>query len=326
MTKAVRIHEHGGPDVLVYEELAIGKPGKGQVRIRQTAIGLNFIDVYHRTGLYPTPQLPCTLGMEGAGVVESVGDEVSEIQVGDRVAYAGMPVGAYASERVMPAAMLVKLPDTISGEQAAAMMLQGMTAQYLIRSTYRVKRGETILLHAAAGGVGLILCQWAKALGVTVIGTVGSEEKAVLARAHGCEHIILYKEENFAERVREITNGKGVPVVYDSIGKDTFEGSLDCLSPRGVMVSFGNASGPVPAFEPGILAQKGSLYLTRPLLMTYTATRQELLASAGELFDVVARGSVKIEINQRYLLSEAAQAHSDLEARKTTGSTVLIPE
>lgn len=326
MIKTVRIHEHGGPEMLVYEELAIGKPGTGQVRIRQSAIGLNFIDVYHRTGLYPVPQLPCTLGMEGAGVVESVGDEVSEIQVGDRVAYAGMPVGAYASERVMHASMLVKLPDTISEEQAAAMMLQGMTAQYLIRSTYRVKRGETILLHAAAGGVGLILCQWAKALGVTVIGTVGSEEKAVLARAHGCEHTILYKDEKFAERVREITNGKGVPVVYDSIGKDTFEGSLDCLSPRGVMVSFGNASGPVPAFEPAILAQKGSLYLTRPLLMTYTATRQELLASAGELFDVVARGSVKIEINQRYLLSEAAQAHSDLEARKTTGSTVLIPE
>jgi NADPH2:quinone reductase len=326
MTKAVRIHEHGGPDVLVYEELAIGKPGKGQVRIRQTAIGLNFIDVYHRTGLYPVPQLPCTLGMEGAGVVEGVGDEVSEIQVGDRVAYADMPIGAYASERVMPASLLVKLPDTISEEQAAAMMLQGMTAQYLIRSTYRVKRGETILLHAAAGGVGLILCQWAKALGVTVIGTVGSEKKAALARAHGCEHTILYKNEKFAERVREITNGKGVPVVYDSIGKDTFEGSLDCLSPRGVMVSFGNASGPVPAIEPAILAQKGSLYLTRPLLMTYTATRQELLASAGELFDVVARGSVKIEINQRYLLSEAAQAHSDLEARNTTGSTVLIPE
>lgn len=326
MIKTVRIHEHGGPEMLVYEELAIGKPGTGQVRIRQLAIGLNFIDVYHRTGLYPVPQLPCTLGMEGAGVVESVGDEVSEIQVGDRVAYAGMPVGAYASERVMHASMLVKLPDTISEEQAAAMMLQGMTAQYLIRSTYRVKRGETILLHAAAGGVGLILCQWAKALGVTVIGTVGSEEKAVLARAHGCEHTILYKDEKFAERVREITNGKGVPVVYDSIGKDTFEGSLDCLSPRGVMVSFGSASGPVPAFEPAILAQKGSLYLTRPLLMTYTATRQELLASAGELFDAVARGSVKIEINQRYLLSEAAQAHSDLEARKTTGSTVLIPE
>lgn len=326
MTKAIRIHKHGGPDMLVYEELAIVKPGTGQVHIRQTAIGLNFIDVYHRTGLYPVPQLPFTPGMEGAGVVESVGDEVSEIQVGDRVAYAGMPVGAYASERVMPASMLVKLPDTISEEQAAAMMLQGMTAQYLIRSTYRVKEGETILLHAAAGGVGLILCQWAKALGVTVIGTVGSEEKAALARAHGCEHTILYKDEKFAERVREITNGKGVPVVYDSIGKDTFEGSLDCLSPRGVMVSFGNASGPVPAFEPGILAQKGSLYLTRPLLMTYTATRQELLASAGELFDVVARGSVKIEINQRYLLSEAAQAHSDLEARKTTGSTVMIPE
>lgn len=326
MTKTVRIHEHGGPDVLIYEELAIGKPGKGQARIRQSAIGLNFIDVYHRTGLYPVPQLPCTLGVEGAGVVESVGDEVSEIQVGDRVAYAGMPVGAYASERVMPASMLVKLPDTISEEQAAAMMLQGMTAQYLIRSTYKVKRGETILLHAAAGGVGLILCQWAKALGVTVIGTVGSAEKAVLARAHGCEHTILYKDEKFAERVREITNGKGVPVVYDSIGKDTFEGSLDCLSPRGVMVSFGNASGPVPAFEPAILAQKGSLYLTRPLLMTYTATRQELLASAGELFDAVARGSVKIEINQRYLLSEAARAHSDLEARQTSGSTVLIPE
>ncbi len=325
MAKAVRIHEPGGPEKLIYEDVEVGTPGEGEVRIRHTAIGLNFIDVYHRTGLYPL-ELPSAIGMEAAGIVEEIGDGVSEVSVGDRVAYAGMPIGSYASERVMPAAMLVVLADEINDETAAAMMLQGMTAQYLIRGTYRVQKGETILLHAAAGGVGLILSQWAAALGVTVIGTVGSEEKAALAREHGCAHTILYNEENFTERVREITNGEGVPVVYDSIGKDTFEGSLDCLRPRGMMVSFGNASGPVAPFEPAILAQKGSLYFTRPTLMTYTATRDELLASANDLFDVVANGDVKININQRYPLSEAAQAHRDLEARKTTGSTILLPE
>lgn len=326
MAKGIRIHQHGGPEKLVYEDVDVGLPGAGEVRLRQTAIGLNFIDVYHRTGLYPVPQLPSSIGMEGAGIVEELGEGVSDLKVGDRVAYAGMPVGAYVSERVLPASQLVKLPDTISDEMAAAMMLQGMTVQYLIRSTYRIKQGETILLHAAAGGIGLILCQWAKALGVTVIGTVGSEEKAKLARTHGCTHTILYNDENFTDRVREITGGEGVPVVYDSIGKDTFEGSLDCLSPRGLMVSFGNASGPVENFGLGILAQKGSLYITRPTLMTYTASRDELLASANELFEVVAKGDVKIEINQRYHLSEAGQAHRDLEARKTTGSTILMPE
>ncbi len=325
MAKAVRIHQTGGPENLVYEDVEVSNPGTGEVKVQQSAVGLNFIDVYQRTGLYPLALLPAVIGMEGAGVVETIGEGVNDLQPGDRVAYAGMPVGAYASERVMPASTLIKLPEAISEEQAAAMMLQGMTVQYLIRSTYRVKSGETVLLHAAAGGVGLIFCQWAKALGVSVIGTVGSEEKAALARAHGCEHTILYNEENFTERVREITNGQGVPVVYDSIGKDTFEGSLDCLRPRGMMVSFGNASGPVPPFEPGILAQKGSLYLTRPTLMNYTATRKELVASAQELFEVVESGDVKIEIGQRYPLAEAAKAHRDLEARRTTGSTVLIP-
>jgi NADPH2:quinone reductase len=326
MAKGIQIHQHGGPEALVYEDVEVRAPGAGEVRLRQTAIGLNFIDVYHRTGLYPVPQLPSSIGMEAAGIVENVGEGVSSLKVGDRVAYAGMPVGAYVSERVVPASMLVKLPEKISDEQAAAMMLQGMTVQYLIRSTYRIKSGETILLHAAAGGIGLILCQWAKALGVTVIGTVGSREKAELARAHGCTHTILYNEENFTDKVREITSGEGVPVVYDSIGKDTFEGSLDCLKPRGLMVSFGNASGPVDNFGLGMLAQKGSLYVTRPTLMTYTASREELLASANELFDVVAKGDVKIEINQRYPLSKAGQAHRDLEARLTTGSTVLLPE
>ena len=326
MSKAILIHEHGGPEKLTYGDIDVADPGVGEALVRHTAIGLNFIDVYHRTGLYPVSGFPAVIGMEGAGVVEAIGDGVSDVSIGDRVAYAGMPIGAYATSRVMPAAMLVKLPDTISDEQAGAMMLQGMTAQYLIRSTYRIKAGETILLHAAAGGVGLILSQWAKSLGVSVIGTVGSEEKAALARAHGVEHTILYNDENFTERVREITNGKGVPVVYDSIGKDTFEGSLDCLSPRGFMVTFGNASGPVPPFEPAILSQKGSLYITRPTLMAYTATREDLLASANDLFDVVASGAVKININQRYPLAEAGQAHRDLEARKTTGSTILLPE
>lgn len=325
MAKAIRIHEHGGPEVFHWEDVSVDPPGPGEARLKQTAIGLNFIDVYHRTGLYPLGDLPAIPGMEGAGIIEAVGDNVSEFTVGDRVAYASPPPGAYAEERLIPADRLVRLPDNIDDRQAAGMMLQGMTVQYLLRSTYRVQEGETILFHAAAGGVGLIACQWAKHLGATVIGTVGSEEKAELARAHGCDHTILYREEDVVERVMELTGGKGVPVVYDSVGKETFEASLDCLRPRGLLVSFGNASGPVPSFEPGILAQKGSLYLTRPTLMTYTAERNELVASAEELFDVVEGGAVKIEINQVYPLSEAARAHEDLESRKTTGSTVLLP-
>jgi len=325
MTKAICIHETGGADVLRYEDVEVGAPGPGQVRLKQTAIGLNYIDVYFRSGLYPLPSFPCVIGLEGAAVVEAVGEAVTELKEGDRVAYASPPAGAYAEARLMPADRLVKLPDAISDRQAAAMMLQGMTVEYLIRRTYRVEPGDTVLLHAAAGGVGLIACQWLNHLGATIIGTVGSEEKAALAKAHGCHHTINYREEDFAARVREITDGDGVPVVYDSIGKSTFEGSLNCLRPRGLMVTFGNASGPVSDFNTGILAQKGSLYLTRPTLFTYTASRQDLLASAGALFDVVQSGKVKIEINQTYPLAEAAQAHRDLEDRKTTGSTILLP-
>ncbi len=322
---AIRIYETGGPDVLKWEKVEVVAPGTGEVLLDQTAVGLNFIDVYHRTGLYPLEQLPATPGMEGAGVVAAVGVGVTEFKVGERVAYAGLPPGAYAEKRLIPADRLVTLPEAIEDRQAAAMMLQGMTAQYLLRSTYRVQSGDTILLHAAAGGVGLIACQWAKALGATVIGTVGSEEKATLAVAHGCDHTILYRQENIAERVREITGGAGVPVVYDSVGRETFAASLDCLRPRGVLVSFGNASGPVAPFEPGILAQKGSLYFTRPTLMTYTASRADLLASAKELFDIVLSGKVEIEIGQTYALADAAEAHRDLEGRKTVGSTVLLP-
>ena len=325
MPKAIRIHEHGGPEVLRWEEVEVGEPGPGQLRVRHGAVGLNYIDVYHRTGLYPLPSLPWTLGMEGAGRVEAVGEGVTEFKPGDRIAYASPPVGAYAEVRLMPADRVVALPDAIDDRTAAAMMLQGMTAQYLLRRTYRVQPGDAILLHAAAGGVGLIASQWARHLGATVIGTVGSEEKAELARAHGCHHAILYNRENFVERVREITGGQGVAVVYDSVGKDTFMGSLDCLRPLGMMVSFGNASGPVPPFEPGILAAKGSLFFTRPTLMTYTAKRADLLASAAELFEVVASGAVRIEVRQTYPLAETARAHRDLEARKTTGSTVLLP-
>lgn len=325
MSKAIRMYETGGPDVLRWEDVEVGKPGPGEVLLEQSAVGLNYIDVYHRTGLYPLPQLPATPGLEGAGKVLAVGDGVGELCPGDAVAYASPPAGAYAERRLMPADRLVKLPDFIDQRHAAAMMLQGMTVQYLLRRTYRVAAGDVILFHAAAGGVGLIACQWAKSLGVTVIGTVGSEEKAALAKAHGCTHTILYREENVAERVRELTDGKGVAVVYDSVGKDTFDASLDCLRPMGILVSFGNASGPVPPFESGILAQKGSLFFTRPTLMTYTANRQDLLNSADELFKVVESGDVRIKINQTYPLSEAAQAHRDLEARKTTGSTVLIP-
>jgi NADPH2:quinone reductase len=325
MPKAIRIHEYGGPEVLRWEEVDVGDPGPGQLRVRHGAVGLNYIDVYHRTGLYPLPSLPWTLGMEGAGWVEAVGEGVAEFKVGDRVAYASPPVGAYAEVRLIPADRVVALPEAIDDLTAAAMMLQGMTAQYLLRRTYRVQPGDAILLHAAAGGVGLIASQWARHLGATVIGTVGNDEKAELARAHGCHHAIVYTRENFVERVREITGGQGVAVVYDSVGKDTFTGSLDCLRPLGMMVSFGNASGPVPPFEPGILAAKGSLFLTRPTLMTYTAKRVDLVASAAELFEVVASGVVNIEVRQTYPLAEAARAHRDLEARRTTGSTVLLP-
>ncbi len=325
MTHAIRIHQPGGPEALVWEEVEVGAPGPGEVRLAQNAVGLNYIDVYHRTGLYPVPALPTAIGMEAAAIVEAVGDGVAELAPGARVASASGPVGAYAEARLMPAGRVVKLPDEISDQQAAAMMLQGMTTRYLIRRTYRVAAGETVLFHAAAGGVGLIACQWLKHLGATVIGTVGSEEKAALARAHGCDHTINYRSENFSERVRELTDGAGVPVVYDSVGKDTFEGSLGCLAPMGMMVSFGNASGPVPAFEPSILSAKGSLFLTRPSLIHYTAKREDLVASAEDLFEVVGSGAVKIEVNQTYPLAETAQAHRDLEARKTTGSTIMLP-
>jgi NADPH2:quinone reductase len=325
MSSAIRIHQFGGPEVLQMEEVSVGHPGPGEVKLKQTAVGLNYIDVYHRTGLYPLPNLPATPGMEGAGIVAEVGAGVQEVAVGDRVAYAGQPPGAYAEERLIPAHRLVRLPDAINDQQAAGMMLQGMTVQYLLRSTFRIKKGDTILFHAAAGGVGLIACQWARHLGATVIGTVGSPEKAALAKAHGCDYPLLYREEDWVARVMEITEGAGVPVVYDSVGKDTFLKSFDCLRPLGLMVSFGQASGPVAPLETGLLAAKGSLFLTRPTLMTYTARRDDLLASATELFDVVRSGAVNIEVKQTYPLGEAAQAHRDLEARKTTGSTVLIP-
>lgn len=324
MTKAVRIHQTGGPEALVYEDVEVGDPGEGQARIRHTAIGLNFIDTYHRSGLYPLP-LPTGIGSEAAGVVEAVGPGVDYLKAGDRVAYAGGTPGSYAEARLMPADRLVKIPDGISDEQAAGMMLKGMTAQYLIRRTFRVQAGQTVLFHAAAGGVGLIAGQWLKALGCTTIGTVGSDEKAALAKAHGYDHTIVYTRENFTERVLEITGGAKLPVVFDSVGKDTFMGSLDCLQPLGMLVVFGNGSGPVPAFNLGLLAQKGSLYVTRPTLVSYTASRADLVACANELFDVVKSGKVRIEINQRYALKDAQQAHRDLEGRKTTGSTVLLP-
>ncbi|MEE8189623.1 MAG: quinone oxidoreductase [Kiloniellales bacterium] len=325
MSKAIRIHKTGGPEEMRWEDVEVGAPGPGEARVKQTAVGLNYIDVYHRSGLYPLPALPAVIGMEGAGVVEELGEGVTGLRTGDRVAYAAPPPGSYAEERNMPADRLIKLPAEISDLQAAAMMLQGMTVQYLTRRTYRVRKGDTVLFHAAAGGVGLIACQWLKHLGATVIGTVGSEEKAELARAHGCAHTINYRNEDVAERVKEITEGAGVPVVYDSVGKDTFEGSLACLAPRGLMVGFGNASGPVPPFDLARLAPMGSLYITRPTLMNYTAKREDLVAGANELFEAVLSGAVKIEINQTYPLAETAQAHRDLEARKTTGSTVLLP-
>jgi NADPH2:quinone reductase len=320
----MRIHKHGGPEVMQWEDIDVPAPGPGQARIRHTAVGLNYVDTYNRSGLYPA-QLPLIVGGEGAGVVEAVGPGVTDIKAGDRVAYGAAPIGSYCEARVIPADRLVKIPDGITDQQAASMMLKGLTTQYLIRSTYRVKSGETILFHAAAGGVGLIFGQWAKHLGATAIGTVGDAEKAKLAKAHGYAHVINYREQNFTEEVKKITKGAGVPVVYDGVGKDTWAGSLDCLQPRGLMVSFGNASGAVPPVNLGILATKGSLYVTRPTLGTYVAKREELVANANELFDLVKKGIVKIEVNQTYALKDAAQAHRDLESRKTTGSTVLIP-
>lgn len=324
MTKAIRIHRFGGPEEMRWEDVEVGQPGPGQALVRHTAVGLNFIDVYHRTGVYPLA-LPAVLGMEAAGVVEAVGPEAGNVRVGDRVAYASPPVGAYCQSRVMAADRLVTLPHDIDDRQAAGMMLRGMTAQYLLRRTYRVQPGETILVHAAAGGLGLLLCQWGKHLGATVIGTVGSDAKAELARANGCDHTIVYTRENFVERTRALTGGDGVPVVYDSVGKTTFDGSLECLRPFGTMILIGQSSGKVPPFDLGLLAAKGSLYITWPTLMTYTAKRADLVASAAELFDVVKSGAVKIKVNQTYALQDAAQAHRDMEARKTTGSTVLLP-
>jgi NADPH2:quinone reductase len=323
MPHAIRIYETGGPEKMRWEEVQVGDPGPGEVRVRNTAVGLNFIDTYHRTGLYPMP-LPMTLGMEGAGVVEAVGPKVKEFKVGDRVAYAN-PIGAYADVLIRPVARLVKIPAGVDDKIAAAIMLKGMTAWYLCRRTFKVGKGHTVLIHAAAGGVGQILSQWCKALGATVIGTVGSDEKAAIAKKCGCKHVIVTSKEKFVDRVKEITKGKGVPVVYDGVGKDTFMDSLDCLSPCGYMVSFGNASGAVTQFNPGVLAQKGSLFLTRPTLFNYTGTREELLAAARDLFGVVKSRKVKISINQTYPLKDAARAHSDLEARKTTGSTILLP-
>ncbi len=324
MAKAIRINAVGGPEVMEYVDVEVGEPGPGEARVRQMACGLNYIDVYFRTGAYPQP-LPAGLGMEGSGVVEAVGAGVTHVKPGDRVAYAGRPTGAYAEARVMPAAILVKLPESIDFETGAAMMLQGLTVQYLFRRTFPLQGGETILFHAAAGGVGLIACQWARALGVTMIGTVGSDEKAELAKAHGCAHTINYNKENFVERVKEITGGRGVSVVYDSIGKDTFFGSLDCLSPLGMMVSFGSASGAVPSFGLNELASRGSLFVTRPTLFTHTAKREDLDNMAADLFAMVTGKKVRIDINQRYALKDVAQAHQDLEARKTTGSTILLP-
>jgi NADPH2:quinone reductase len=323
MSKAVRIHNFGGPEAMRIEEVDVGSPGPGQVRLRQTAIGLNFIDVYYRTGLYSVPTMPATLGVEAAGVVDALGEGVSEFRVGDRVAYAGV-LGAYAEMRLIPADRLVKLPDRISDQQAAGMMLKGLTAHYLIRRTYEVQKGDTILVQAAAGGVGLILCQWARHLGATVIGTAGNDDKAALAHAHGCNYPIIYTREDFVRRTKELTKGEGVPVVYDSVGKDTFDRSLDCLRPLGLMALFGQSSGKVPPVDLGILASKGSLFITRPTLATYVAKRADLLAAAAELFDTVMNNIVKIEVRQTYKLADIQQAHRDLESRKTTGSTVIL--
>ncbi len=323
MPKAVRYHKQGGPEVLQFEDVPVGEPGQGQVRVRHTAIGVNFVDTYQRSGLYPM-QLPQVAGNEGAGVVDAVGPGVTDLKKGDRVAYTGLP-GSYCESRVVPADRLVKLPQGISEEQAASMMLKGLTVHYLIHTTYPVKKGETVLWHAAAGGVGTIACQWLKALGVSVIGTVGSDDKAKLAKEHGATHVINYSKENFVERVKALTGGKGVPVVYDGVGKATWEGSLDCLRPRGLIASFGNASGPVPPVNLGILSAKGSLYVTRPTLATHIASRADLVERSNSLFDAVKSGKVKIETTERYKLSDAQSAHRDLEGRKTTGSVVLTP-
>jgi len=325
MPHAIRIHKTGGPEVLQWDEVAIGEPGPGEVRLAHKAVGLNYIDTYHRSGLYAVP-LPSGIGLEGAGVVEAVGTGVTEFKAGDRVAYANGPLGSYSEKKIHPAERLVKVPDAITMEQAASMMLQGLTVQYLLRRLLvQPKSGDTILMHAAAGGIGLIACQWAKALGINVIGTVGSEEKAKLAKEHGCTHTINYVTEDFQARVMEITGGKKVPIVYDSIGKDTWVKSLDCLQPKGLMVTFGNASGPVDGVNMGILAAKGSLYVHRPTLVSYSAKREDLVASAKELFDHVVAGRIKVGPRQQYALKDAAQAHRDLEGRKTTGSTILVP-
>ena len=324
MPNAIRIHQTGGPEVLQWESVTVGEPGPGEVRVRHTAVGLNYIDTYHRSGLYKLP-LPSGIGLEASGVVEAVGPGVTDIAKGDRVAYCGGPPGSYAEVRVMPADKLVKLPDGVSDRSAATLMLKGLTVQYLFRQTFPLKGGETILFHAAAGGVGSIACQWARALGVTMIGTVGSEEKAALAKANGCAHAIVYTRENFVERVKELTGGKGVPVVYDSIGKDTFPASLDCLKPRGMFVSFGNSSGPIAAFDIGLLLQKGALFATRPSIAMYAATRADLLRMADEMFALVKAGKIVSEARQTYALKDAAQAHRDLESRKTTGATLLLP-
>ena len=324
MTHAIRVHDYGGPDVLKWEEVKVGEPGPGEVRIKQTAVGLNFIDIYQRTGLYPQPSFPFIPGMEGAGIVSAVGEGVRDLKVGRRVAYAG-PVGAYAEERLIAADRVVKIPNGVSDETAAAIMLKGMTAQYLLRRTYKIERDATLLFHAAAGGVGLIACQWAHSLGATVIGTVGSAGKALIARAHGCNHVINIREEDLVAKVKDYTKGKGVDVVYDSIGKDTFPASLDCLKPLGMWVSFGQSSGPVPEFKITLLSHKGSLFATRPSLNDYTRSRKDLVATANDLFEVIGEGKVKIAVNQTYPLVEAARAHHDLESRLTTGSTVLLP-
>ena len=324
MPKAIRFHKNGGPEVLQWETVEVGEPGPGEARLRHTAVGVNYIDTYHRSGLYKMA-LPSGLGTEGAGVVEAVGPGVTDVRTGDRVAYSGGPLGAYSEARVMSADRLVKLPEGISEKVAATLMLKGLTVQYLLRQTFPLKGGETILFHAAAGGIGLIACQWARALGVTMIGTVGSDEKAALAKANGCTHTIVYTRENFVERVKQLTGGKGVPVVYDGVGKDTFPASLDCLSPRGMFVSFGNASGPVAAFNLGMLAQKGSLYATRPTLVNYAVDRQSLNAMASELFGMVQSGKIKADVRQTFPLKDAAGAHRALQSRQTTGSTLLIP-
>jgi NADPH2:quinone reductase len=324
MGYAIRIHANGGPEVLRWDEVETAAPAPGEVRLRQSAVGLNFIDVYHRSGLYKLASLPAVIGMEGAGTVTAVGDGVTDLKAGDRVAYAGV-LGGYAQERLIAADRLVKLPDAIDDVTAAAAMLQGMTVRYLLRETYHCTPETVLLFHAAAGGVGLIACQWARAIGATMIGTVGSEEKAQLARANGCTHVINYRTEDYVARVKEITGGAGCDVVYDSVGKDTFPTSLDCLKPKGLWVSFGNASGPVPPFDLALLSAKGSLYATRPTLMVYLARRADLLANASELFHMIETGAVKINVGRTYPLSEAAAAHRDLEARKTTGSIVLLP-